>query len=152
VGVLHHNMTKVRKAPEKEYNNFRKYFAFSCVDMIILNGKSVLLTKRTRNPYKGYWHLPGSMVHKDETLHNAVKRSAKEELGLNVKIKKFIGVYESLNKFRHDVSHGFLVVPSRNKIKTDFQSDDYGFFAKLPSKTLPHHKKMITDALKSRHK
>jgi ADP-ribose pyrophosphatase YjhB (NUDIX family) len=145
-------MTKVRKAPEKEYHSFRKYFAFSCVDLIILNGDAVLLTRRTRNPYKGYWHLPGSMVHKDETLHNAINRSAKEELGLDVKIKKFIGVYESLNKFRHDVSHGFLVVPLKGKIKTDFQSDNYGFFTNLPSKTLPHHKKMITDALKSRHK
>jgi ADP-ribose pyrophosphatase YjhB (NUDIX family) len=145
-------MTKVRKAPEKEYNNFRKYFAFSCVDMIILNGKSVLLTRRTRNPYRGYWHLPGSMVHKDETLHDAVKRSAKEELGLNVRIKKFIGVYESINKFRHDVSHGFLVMPLKGMIKTDFQSDDYGFFEILPRKTLPHHKRMIIDAIKSRHK
>jgi ADP-ribose pyrophosphatase YjhB (NUDIX family) len=120
--------------------------------MIILNGKSVLLTRRTRNPYKGYWHLPGSMVHKDETLYDAVKRSAKEELGLNVTIKEFVGVYESLNKFRHDVSHGFLVVPSKGKIRTDFQSDNYGFFTKLPGKTLPHHKKMIANALKSRHK
>ncbi|MEM2160016.1 MAG: hypothetical protein QXN55_03575 [Candidatus Nitrosotenuis sp.] len=58
-------MAKVRKAPQKEYDNFRKYFAFSCVDLIILDGKSVLLTKRTRNPYKGYWHLPGSIVHKE---------------------------------------------------------------------------------------
>ena len=146
------SLTKVRKAPEKEYNNFRKFFAFSCVDIIILNGKSVLLTRRTRNPYKGYWHLPGSMVHKDETLYGAVKRSAKEELGLNVTIKKFVGVYESLNEFRHDISHGFLVMPSKGKIRTDFQSDNYGFFAKLPSKTLPHHKKMIADILAFRHK
>jgi len=142
----------VKKAPQKEYDDFRKYFAFSCVDLIILDGKSVLLTRRTRNPYKGYWHLPGSMVHKDERLQDAVKRSAKEELNLNVKIKKFIGVYESLNKFRHDISHGFIVVPSRGKIKTDYQSDNYGFFTKLPSKTLPHHKKMILDAMNCRHK
>lgn len=142
----------VKKAPQKDYEHFRKYFAFSCVDLIILDGKSVLLTRRTRNPYKGYWHLPGSMVHKDETLQGAVKRSAKEELNLNVKIKRFVGVYESINKFRHDVSHGFIVVPSKGKIKTDYQSDDYGFFTRLPDKTLPHHKKMIRDALNSRHK
>ena len=152
VGVLHHNLIKVKKAPQKDYDNFRKYFAFSCVDMIIFDGKSVLLTRRTRNPYKGYWHLPGSMVHKDETLHDAVKRSAKEELNLNVKITKFVGVYESLNKFRHDVSHGFIVSTSKGVIKTDYQSNDYGFFARLPAKTLPHHKRMICDALKARHK
>jgi ADP-ribose pyrophosphatase YjhB (NUDIX family) len=145
------NLVKVKKVPQKDYDDFRKYFAFSCVDLIIFNGKSVLLTKRTRSPYKGYWHLPGSMVHKNETLYDAVKRSAKEELNLNVKITKFVGVYESLDKFRHDISHGFVVF-ANGVIKTDFQSSDYEFFQRLPSKVIPHHKMMIRDALVSRHK
>ena len=70
---------RVRKAPKTQYDNFRKFFAFSCVDLVIFQDKSVLLTKRTRPPYKGYWHLPGSMIHKDESMQDAVKRSAKEE-------------------------------------------------------------------------
>lgn len=143
------NVSKIRKAPKKEYDNFRKYFAFACVDLVIFDGKSVLLTKRTRNPYKGYWHLPGSMIHKTETMQDAAKRSAKEELNLKIKIKKFIGVYESLNGFRHDVSNGFLVQVVGGKIKTDSQSSDVGFFKTLPRKTLPHHKLLIRDALKA---
>lgn len=141
------NLAKIRKAPQKEYDNFRRYFAFSCVDLIILDGKSVLLTKRTRNPYKGYWHLPGSMIHKTETMQDAVKRSAKEELNLRVKIKKFVGVYESLNVFRHDVSHCFMVSVISGEMKTDFQSSDIQFFHNLPRKLLPHHRLMIRDAL-----
>ena len=142
-------MAKIRKAPQKEYDDFRKYFAFSCVDLVILDGKSVLLTKRTKNPYKGYWHLPGSMIHKTETMQEAVKRSAKEELNLRIKIKKFVGVYESLNAFRHDVSHGFIVLVIGGKMKTDFQSSDVKFFHRLPRKILPHHRLMIRDALKA---
>lgn len=147
MGVLKQNLGKIRKAPKKEYDNFRKYFAFACVDLVILDGKSVLLTKRTRNPYKGYWHLPGSMIHKTETMQEAAKRSAKEELNLKIKITKLVGVYESLNGFRHDVSHGFLVQVIGGKIKTDFQSSDIGFFKTIPKKTLQHHKLMIRDAL-----
>ena len=142
-------MKKVKKAPQKDYDNFRQYFAFSCVDLVIFDGKSILLTKRTRNPYKGYWHLPGSMIHKDESMINAAKRSAKEELGVDIKIEKFLGVYESLDKFRHDLSHGFVVSIKKSKIITDFQSDDYGFFKTLPKKTIPHHRLMIKDALKT---
>ena len=142
-GVLKQNLSKIRKAPKKEYDNFRKYFAFSCVDLVITDGKSVLLTRRTRNPYKGYWHLPGSMIHKTETMQDAAKRSAKEELNLNIKIKKFVGVYESHNAFRHDVSHGFLVTIVGGKMKNDFQSSDVKFFQKTPRKTIPHHKLMI---------
>lgn len=139
---------KVLKAPQKEYDDFRKYFAFSCVDMVILDGRSVLLTKRTRNPYRGYWHLPGSMIHKNEKMTDAVLRSAKEELGLDVKIQDFLGVYESMHPFRHDISHGFVVKVTGGKIQTDDQSSEYRFFSRMPSKIIPHHKMVIRDALK----
>lgn len=88
------------------------------------------------------------MIHKTETMSDAAKRSAKEELNLNIKIKKFVGVYESRNTFRHDVSHGFLVAIVGGKMKTDFQSSNVKFFQKPPRKTIPHHKLMIRDALK----
>jgi ADP-ribose pyrophosphatase YjhB (NUDIX family) len=143
-------LTKIRKAPKKEYNNFRKYFAFSCVDLIIFNGKSVLLTKRTQKPYKGYWHLPGSMIHKGEKINNAIRRSAKEELNLDVNIKKSLGIYESLDRYRHDVSHGFIVSVKGGKLKTDYQSSELRFFKKLPAKLIPHHRLVIKDALKQR--
>lgn len=86
------------------------------------------------------------MIHKGEKMSDAVKRSAKEELNLKVHIKKFVGVYESLNRFRHDISHGFVVSIIGGSIKTDYQSSDLRFFEKLPDKTLPHHKVMIEDA------
>ena len=140
---------KIRKAPKKEYDSFRKYFAFSCVDMVIFDGKSVLLTRRTRNPYKGYWHLPGSMVHKNEKIVDAVRRSAKEELNLDVRVKKSLGFYESLDKYRHDISHGFVVSVSGGKMKTDYQSSDLRFFERMPRLLIPHHRKMISDAKSS---
>ncbi|MEO9309274.1 MAG: NUDIX hydrolase [Nitrososphaera sp.] len=142
---------KVRKAPKAAYEDFRKYFAFSCVDLIIFHGNSVLLTRRTRSPYKGYWHLPGSMIHKGESMLDAIHRSAKEELNLEVKIKKFVGVYESLDRYRHDISHGYVVDIKSGSLKTDYQSSEYGFFSRLPSKTIPHHKLMIHDARQCRH-
>ena len=88
------------------------------------------------------------MIHKGESMQDAAKRSAKEELGLNIKIKKYVGVYESLNAFRHDVSHGFVVSVTGGVLKTDFQSSESGFFQKLPRKTLTHHKLLIRDARK----
>ncbi len=122
---------KIKKSTEKDYNKFRKNFVFSCIDVIIIKNHSVLLTKRTQNPHKGSWHLPGNIIRKNETMRQAVKRAAKNELNLNVKIKKYVGVYENLNSFRHDVSHGFIV--------------ELKFFKKIPKNTVPHHKKMIKD-------
>jgi len=54
-------------------------------------------------------------------------------------------VYENLNSFRHDISHGFIVSPISGKIKTDFQTEDLKFFKRIPKNTVPHHKKMIKD-------
>ena len=106
---------KIKRSTEKDYNEFRKNFVFSCIDVIIIKNHSVLLTKRTQNPHKGSWHLPGNIIRKN------------------------------LNSFRHDVSHGFIVSPISGKIKTDFQSEELKFFKKIPKNTVPHHKKMIKD-------
>ena len=138
---------KIKKSTEKDYNEFRKNFVFSCIDVIIIKNHSVLLTKRTQNPHKGSWHLPGNIIRKNETMRQAVKRAAKNELNLNVKIKKYIGAYENLNAYRHDISHGFIVTIVSGNIKTDFQTKELKFFKKIPKNTISHHKKMIRDVL-----
>ncbi len=138
-----------KKSTENEYRIFRKHFVFSCVDILLIKDGSVLLTKRTINPHKGSWHLPGSIIRKNETMKQTVRRTAKKELNINVKIKKYIGTYENLNSFRHDISHGFLVSHISGKLKTDFQSIELRFFKKIPKNMVPHHKKMIKKFLKS---
>jgi len=134
------------RATEKEYWQFCKCFPFSCVDLIIFQNDAILLTKRTRKPFKGKWHLPGSMIRKNERMKDAIQRTAKEELNLYVKIEEFLGVYESLDSFRHDLSHAFIISILRGKIKPDFQSSDLKFFKKIPSNVIPIHYKMIQDA------
>jgi len=139
----------MKRASDGDYKKFSKFFTFSCVDLLIFDDDKILLTKRTINPFKGYWHLPGTIIRRNEKRQNAVKRAANEELGIQVSITKEIGIYESINSFRHDISNGFLVKPKTKKeIKTDFQSNEYKFFKRLPTKIPPHHKKMILKARK----
>ena len=88
-GQTHSSSSK--KSTESEYRIFRKYFVFSCVDILLIKDSSVLLTRRTINPHKGSWHLPGSIIRKNETMRQTVRRTAKKELNINVKIKKYIG-------------------------------------------------------------
>ena len=135
-------------ASKTVYDNFRRYFPFSCIDLLIFKNNQILLTKRTLPPYKGFWQLPGGIIRKQENMKNAVKRLAKEELGVKIDIEKYIGVYESLNQYRHDLSHGFIVSVKNGRIKTDYQAEDLGFFKKIPNKTVFHHKTMIKDAKK----
>ena len=42
----------------------------------------VLLIKRTNNPYKGYWALPGGAMYNNELVLDAAKRELKEKTGI----------------------------------------------------------------------
>jgi len=139
----------MKRASDIDYKKFRSYFTFSCVDLLIFDDNAILLTKRTINPFKGYWHLPGTIIRRGETRMNAVKRAAKEELGKEIVIKEELGIYESIVTFRHDISNAFLVkFKNKKNIEIDFQSQRYKYFRRLPLKIPNHHKKMIFDARK----
>lgn len=57
------------------------------VAIIVDRRKRVLLTRRTRQPMAGMWHMAGGAVEFGETLEAALKRELDEELGIAVTIK-----------------------------------------------------------------
>lgn len=67
------------------------------VTAMIMRGGKVLLGKRNKAPYKGYWDLPGGFLEDGEYPEIGLKREIKEELGIDIKIKRFIGVF--IDKF-----------------------------------------------------
>lgn len=64
------------------------------VEVILKNTNGIYLTKRSIEPCKGQWHLPGGTVRFGESLIEAVQRTAKRELGIVVKTAKEMGVIE----------------------------------------------------------
>lgn len=135
-------------ASQKLYDEFRRYFPFVCVDLVLFDNDLILLSKRTQNPYKGMWHLPGTMIRKNEIVENAVKRAGKTELNLEIRSMTYIGFFQSMNKFRNDISHAFLIQPKKIAMKIDHESSNHKFFKDLPKKIVPHHKKTIQKARK----
>ncbi len=76
------------------------------VDLIVLLDGGFLMLKRLNNPEKGGWWLPGGRIKKGETLEKAAIRKAKEELGMKVKVEKYVGVYELMfPKGQFDISN-----------------------------------------------
>lgn len=139
-------MRKILLAPKNIYDQFGQYFPFSTVDVITFQEDSFILTKRNITPYKGMWHLPGGIIRKGEKLEYTSKRAVKSELNIDVKLEKFLGVYENPIRTRHDISHVFIASIAKGEIKNDFQSTSVKFFKKLPNNTIPLHKKMVKDA------
>jgi len=141
---------KVVKIPGAAFNQIEKYMPFPSVDIVILQGRKIILTKRTIRPYRGYWSLPGSVILKNEKMVDAVKRSAKQELGIEVANPTFVGNYETFTKFRHYITHLFTSRHKTGRIQLDFQSFRVILVVpnRIPNHTVPIQKLMIREALK----
>lgn len=134
------------RASDKDFDLIRKHFPFSCVDLFIVTPKGYILTKRKGKPYNGSWHLPGGVIHKGQTLREKANEVAKRELNCKIRLIELVGVFENLNRYRHDISHCFLA---------ELVDDDYeppaklniGFFRKNPANMIPYHKKIVNYSL-----
>jgi 8-oxo-dGTP diphosphatase len=137
----------VKRASESLYDEFRTYFPFSTVDLLVISEEKFLLSKRLNQPYKNMWHLPGGMIRKGEKMIDAVSRIGIEELGSTPKIIKFFGIHESLSKFRHDISNCFIVSVNIKKLYLE-NNKNLIFFSKLPKNIVPFQNIIIKDWIK----
>ena len=110
------------------YSKIREVIPTFCVDLVVTNWKNeFLLIKRTQSPAKGQWWLPGGRVYKNETLRNAVLRKGKEEIGVDVILKDFVSVEETIFKEDnvHTVNAVFHVVYYGRDIHLDETHSSY---------------------------
>lgn len=61
--------------------------------VVFVDGQVVLL-ERTHPPFEGRWVLPGGMVERGETAAEACVREVREEVGLEVTVEGFVGLYD----------------------------------------------------------
>jgi mutator protein MutT len=66
------------------------------VAAVIWNDRQeVLLIRRTKEPRKGQWSLPGGKVEFGEGLEDAVRREVREETGLEIALLGLAGIAET---------------------------------------------------------
>jgi len=139
---------KPKKLPYEEFMSIYKKVPRLGVDVILKTDKGVLLTKRVVEPHKGEWHLPGGTVLFGEKLVETTKRVAKEELGIGIKIIKFLGIIEYSIKNesgRHTVTIEHLVQQESGEIRGSDQGEEIGFFKVIPNNMHPEQGKFLTD-------
>jgi len=122
------------------------------VDGIFLEKGKVLLIKRMRFPFVGFWVLPGGHVEYGERVEEAIKREMKEELGVLVKIKKLFGVYSNPKRDPryHTVSLVYLLEKDKGKIRLNRESSKFKYFSlkNLPKKIGFDHREILNDLKK----
>jgi len=68
------------------------------VGAVIVDGGSVLLVQRGREPLKGRWTLPGGVLELGESLTEGVIREIKEETGLLVDPVQLIELLDRIHR------------------------------------------------------
>lgn len=66
------------------------------VGAVVLDGESVLLIRRGREPLKGEWSIPGGAVELSERLDIAIAREVREETGLDVDVGPVVEVLDRI--------------------------------------------------------
>ena len=110
------------------------------IDLLVRHDGGLLLGKRTNEPAKGYWFVPGGRVLKGETRREAVHRVAEEELNIAVEIVESLGAFEHRYESsdvagvdsKHYLANGYVVDVVDGTPNPDDQHDEFRVFRSPP--------------------
>jgi 8-oxo-dGTP diphosphatase len=125
---------------------------FLTVDAIIEAEGGIILIKR-KNPPPG-WAIPGGFVDYGESLEDAVRREAKEETGLDIKLLRQFHTYSDPGRDprHHTVSTIFIASASGRPVAGD-DAKEAGIFTKdsLPKDIAFDHRQILEDYFRGKY-
>jgi len=126
--------------------------------VLVCKADRYLLVKRGKQPYMGYWSLPGGSQEAGETLQETAHRELKEETGLEATTLKFAKVRDRItynengNIEYHFVLATFVTHDAAGIAKAQDDADDIGWFSldeMTNLKTTPETPEFIAEILKA---
>lgn len=116
------------------------------VDGLLVEKEKILLIRRKKQPFKGFWALPGGYIEFGETAEEACRREFAEETGIDVKIRSLLGLFS--HPARHplqNIAAAFIVDRYNGEEKASDDAISIGWFhlGKLPKRLAFDHLEMI---------
>lgn len=118
----------------------------------------VLLIKRTNEPFKNYWALPGGAMYNNETLEEGAKRELKEKTGLaNINLE-LINLFDDIKRsnLKRMIGISFLGVINTDGIKLQKETLKTSNALFVPVDKIPNlaydHNNVIEKSLQSLRK
>lgn len=145
--------TGTKRLPKEEFDKIYRCVPRTCAEIVVDTPQGIVMTKRLIHPYIGMWHIPGGTIYIGEKFEDAVNRVAADELGIDVYIKKMIGVIEYPKMYEDRPGHGigivFLCEPKskEQKFRCSYQGEEINIFKTIPDNTVPEQK-IFLDKLK----
>lgn len=150
------------RIPDESFAAFLDAMPQVSVEIVLEHDGSVLLVRRTNEPAKDEWFWPGTRLYKGETFERAVRRLAREELGIEVEICSRVGVYnhfwETANLPEVETTHTVNVVyhvrptdasdggDSVDGLVLDDQHDEYRFVDRIEPELQEYVKRYLEDS------
>ncbi len=120
------------------------------VDVVVHSPEEgdVLLIRRNKDPYEGFWALPGNFVQVGEKLEDAAARIAKDETGLDVEDVRLVGVYSDPDRDPrgHNISCAFLAAGWSGEPSPGSDAAEIAFVDPSEVELSFDHEKIISDA------
>ena len=117
------------------------------VDIIIeLEDKGIVLIQRAKEPHG--WAIPGGFVDYGESLEDAARREAREEISLDVKLIRQLGAYSAPDRDpRHHTITVVFLARAEGEPKARDDAKEVGVFTEkeLPSPLAFDHAQILAD-------
>jgi len=98
----------------------------------------VLLVRRAPAPARGAWDTPGGFIEAGETVEQAARRETREELGIDVRLERVLGIYPDVyGPDRRPSLNIYYVARMRGNASAVRAGDDAAAFAWFPVRALP---------------
>ena len=113
------------------------------VDGIYIKDGRILLVKRSCEPFKGFWHVVGGQVRKNEAFAEALTREFKEETSLDIEVGNVIGWRAEQSFDRAKIIVIFEVASAVGEIELNYENEDYAWFVRLPVNSVFDYSKYL---------
>ncbi|MBN1621507.1 MAG: NUDIX domain-containing protein [Endomicrobiales bacterium] len=108
----------------------------------------MLIAKRNLDPGKGSWALPGGFIELNETPEDSCLRELKEEVGIDGKIMRLVGVYvQNTEEYGSLLVVGYMVKAMHDNLSINSEVQEAKFVKKNSMPYIPFmaHRKLIKE-------
>lgn len=123
--------------PKAEFDSIFSRVPRLCVEVVIADReRGVLLSRRDIPPNEGAWHIPGGTVLFAEPVVQAVRRVARDEVGVEVEVGELLGYIEYPSHYNNglDSPVGLAFMSKlRGGPAADALPDNCAWFQRLPA-------------------
>jgi ADP-ribose pyrophosphatase YjhB (NUDIX family) len=152
------------KIDKKEENGMLRDWCLHCgvyfyenplpvVSAIVVQDRQILLVKRGKAPYKGWWCLPTGFAEIGESIEDAALRELEEEAGIQGKITGLVDVDSCMNYFYGDllfVTFEIEYVGGHLRYGDDTVAVKYFSLPNIPRLAFPSNRKAVATFMKSK--